>query len=367
MIFLRKEEKDQVGFRELFAIMVFTLGLKGTDISTVLLLREGLNAAWMIIIGAFLFVIPSLLILNNVLKKHQTKNLLEITQLTMGKPFAFLIALSMLFFTLMNTATDSRSYMTQLISVNFPNTPLFMIYLCFLGLCMWGAKKGWEAIGSIAWAVFPYLIGALAILYLLMFKEAVFNRIFPLFGSGKWEIVKASFNFSSLFAEPFVFAMMYPFVKNHKTYTRSLYSSLLLTVILMALIYLSYIWMFDYRSIEKITYPFNEAIRIVSLGKNITNIETFFITLWLVGVFVKFIVYIYFVSKIFGFLFHISEFEYTIIPISILILVIGMIPENNEFSLFVIRTSTLTYFKYLFLFLPPLLWVATKIREVRTT
>lgn len=345
--------------------MVFTLGLKGTDISTVLLLREGLNAAWMIIIGSFLFIIPSLLILSSVLKKHQTKNLLEITQLTMGKPFAFLIALSLLFFTLMNTATDSRSYMTQLISVNFPNTPLFILYLCFLALCMWVAKKGWEAIGSIAWAVFPYLMIALAMLYVLMFKEAVFYRIFPLFGNGKWEIVKASFNFSSLFAEPFVLAMMYPFVKNHKTYTRSLYSSLLLTVSLMALMYLSYIWMFDYRSVGKITYPFNEAIRIVSLGRNITNIETFFITLWLVGVFVKFVVYIYFVSKIFGFLFHISEFEHTIIPISILILVIGMIPENNEISLFVIRTNTLVYFKYIFLFLPPMLWVATKIREVR--
>ena len=47
----------------------------------------------------------------------------------------------------------------------------------------------------------------------------------------------------------------------------------------MVLLYLSYLCMFDFRSVEKITYPFNEAIRFVSLGRYITNVETFFITL----------------------------------------------------------------------------------------
>lgn len=116
---------------------------------------------------------------------------------------------------------------------------------------------------------------------------------------------------------------------------------------------------------EKITYPFNEAIRFVSLGRYITNIETFFITLWLVAVVVKFTVYIYVVCKIFGFLFHIKEFEYTIMPITLLILIIAMIPENNEVNMMVVRTSVSTYYKYFLLFLPPLLWVFSKIKEGR--
>lgn len=333
--------------------------------STVLLFKEGLNAAWMIVIGSFLLIIPSLLLLNSVLKKYQCKNILEVIQLTLGKPFAFAIALIMLGFTLLNTATEARSYMTQLITINFPNTPLFILSLCFLMLCMWGAKKGWESVGAIAWMTFPYLMITVGFLLFLMFKDAVINRMFPLFGTGKWEIAKASFNFTSLFGDTLVYAMMYPFVKNHQTYIRSLYSSLLFTVFLMVLFYLSYIWIFDYRSIGKITFPFNEVIRFVSLGRSITNIETFFITIWLVAVFVKFTIYIYLVGKIFGFLFQIEEFEQTILPITILMLVIGMIPENNEINIFQIRTSSLAYFKYLILFLPPILWAAAKIKEAR--
>lgn len=360
-----KYEKDQVGFREFFAITVIAVSSKSTDMSTVFLFRDGLNAAWMIVIGSFLLIIPSLLLLNYVLKKYQSKNLLEITQLTLGKPLAFVIALIMLCFTFIITATDSRSYMTQLATINFPNTPLFILYLCFLGICMWAAKKGWEAIGSIAWAILPYLLIAISFLFLLMIKEENLLRMFPLFGAGKWEVAKASWNYTSLYGESFIFAMMYPFVKSHQTYTRSLYSALLFSVFIMAFMYLSYVWMFDFRSIEKITYPFNEAIRFVSLGRTITNIDTFFITFWLIGVFVKFTVNIYIVSKIFGFVFSIKEFEYTIIPITLLMLVIAMIPENNEINMFVIRKFTLKYFKYLLLFLPPLLWIVTKIKMGR--
>jgi spore germination protein KB len=362
---LVKYEKDQVGFRESFAIIVIIIGTKSTDMSSVLLFADGLNAAWMIVIGSFLLTLPSLIILNSVLKKYHSKNILEITQLTLGKPLAFIIAFILLFFTLINTATDSRSYLTQLITMNFPNTPLFILYLCFLTICIWGAKKGWESIASISWMAFPYLIIALGILFFLMLKEASFARIFPLFGTGKWEIAKASFKYSTLFGDAIIFAMMYPFVKDHKTYTRSLFSALLFAVFIMVLMYLSYVWMFDYRSVDKITFPFNEAIRYVSLGRAITNVETFFITFWLIAVFIKFTFYIYLVCKIFGFVFHIKEFEHTIVPITFLILMIAMIPENNEVNVFVTRTFTLVYFKYLLLFLPPLLWIATKLREVR--
>jgi spore germination protein KB len=360
---LRKHEKDQIGFRELFSIIVITVGTKATDMSTTLLFREGLNASWMIVIGSFLLIIPSLLFLNNVLKKYQSKNLLEITQQTLGKPLSFLIVLVVFIFIILNTASDSRSYITQLATINFPNTPLFAIYLCFLVICLWGAKKGWESVASVAWMVFPYLMLALGFLFFLMLRESIFQRIFPLFGTGKWEIAKASFKFTSIFSEPFMLALMYPFVKNHKTYTRSMYSSLLFTVFIMAMLILSYLWMFDYRSMLKITFPFNEAIQYVGLGRSITNVETFFVTFWLIAVFVKFTVYIYLLSVIFGFLFQIKEFENVILPITFLVLVIAMIPENNEYNVFFIRKYSIAYFKYLLLSLPPLLWAVSKLKK----
>lgn len=363
---LVKYEKDQVGFREFFSIIVITIGTKSMDMSTVLLFHQGLNAAWMIVIGSFLLILPSLIILNSILKKYQSKNILEVTQLTLGKPLAFVIGFIMLFFTFGNIAVDSRGYMTQLIMMNFPNTPLFIIYLCFITFCIWAAKKGWETIAGIAWVIFPVLLGVLILFLFLLAKEASFARIFPLFGTGKWEIAKASFTSTPIYADAFVFAIMYPLVKDHKTYTRSLFSSLLLTVLILTLVYIAYLLTFDYRSVGKITYLFNEAIRIVSLGRTITNVETFFMTFWLIAIFTKITIYLYVVCKIFGFVFRIKEFEHTIIPVALLIFVVALIPENDVFNVFVIRREVLTNFKFLFLSLPLLLWGVSKMKEVRS-
>ncbi len=198
---LAKSEKDQIGFRELFSLIVAAVAIKSSDMTTGLLFKDGLNAAWMIVIGSFLLVLPSMLILNIVLKKYQSKNLLEVTQFLLGKPVAFVIGLSMLFFTVTNTALDSRSYMTQLATINYPKTPLFIFYLCFLLVCIWCAKKGWESLGGIAWVITPFTLLSVTFLIFLMLKEGIFLRIFPLFGSGKWDIAKASFTYISLFSD----------------------------------------------------------------------------------------------------------------------------------------------------------------------
>lgn len=335
------------------------------DMTTVFLFTDGLNAAWMIVIGSFIIILPFLFILNHVLKKYKDKHLLEVTQLSLGKPLTSIIAFIMLCAIVINVASDSRSYMAQLHTLNFPKTPLFFTTLCFLVFCAWGAKRGWEAMTSTAWMIFPYLITSLALLFFLMQREGTMLRTFPLYGPGQWEIAKASFKYTSIYPEPFLLAMMYPFVKDHRTYTRGLYSSLGFTVLLSAFMYLSYVWLFDYQSLSKISYPFNNAIRLVQLGESITNIETFFITVWLVAVFMKFIIYLYFACKIFGYLFRISEFEQTIIPITALVFLISLIPENNEINVFVIRETMLTYYKYFLLSLPPLLWIGTRIKEAR--
>ncbi|WP_307338607.1 GerAB/ArcD/ProY family transporter [Metabacillus malikii] len=360
------QEKDVIGFKELFSIIVIIVGTKASDMTSTLLFEHSLNAAWMVVIFSFLIILPSLLVLNQLLEKYKSKNLFEITQLLLGRKIAFVIGLAFLLYAVTKTAIDTRSYSDQLITINLPKTPMFILYILLLVVCLWGAKRGWETIGSVAFMVVPYILLALSLLYLLLFKEIQINRMFPLFGLGYPELAKASFKFTSVFSDIFLLAIMYPFVKKHKTYAKGIVSSAIFTVILMSLLLLLYALIFDYRSLDKITYPFNEAIRFVSIGKAITNIETFFITFWLLAVFVKFTVYIYITSKIFGFVFHIEEFEHTLLPITILILILGMIPENDILNIFFIKSDIVYQFKYIFLTLPFILWIFSKFKGVKT-
>lgn len=360
-----KVEKDLVGIKEFFSVVVLIISTKATDMTATRLFEDTLNSAWMVIIGSFVMILPSIIVLNLVLKKYQTKNLIQLLQLAMGKPLAFGMGFILFFSLLVNTAVESRSYTDQLITMNFPKTPIFILYIAFMLICLWGAKKGWEALGSVAWMIFPYITLALGLLVFLLAKDAVINRIFPLFGTGKWEVAKASFHFVPIYADAIFISMLYPFVKDHKTYTRGLFGSLVYTVLVMAILYILYTLVFDYRSVGKITYPFNEATRLVSIGRVITNIETFFLTFWLLAIIVKFAVYLYLVSMLFGYVFNIKEFEQTLIPITILVVLLGMIPTNQIDNIFIYKQQIMVYSKYMFLFLPPFLWLVLKVKAVR--
>jgi spore germination protein KB len=131
------------------------------------------------------------------------------------------------------------------------------------------------------------------------------------------------------------------------------------------ILYMSYILVFDSQSVGKITYPFNEATRLVSIGRVITNIETFFLTFWLLVIIVKFAVYLYLVSMLFGYVFNIKEFEHTLIPITILVLLLGLIPTNQLDNIFILKQKIIMYSKYMLLLLPPLLWLILKVKAVR--
>jgi spore germination protein KB len=210
---LVKVEKDLIGIREFFSIMVFMISTKATDMNTTRLFQDSLNSAWMVIVGSFVFILPSIIVLNLVLKKYQTKNLIELLQIAMGRYLAFGIGLILFLLLLVNTSVESRSYADQLITMNFPKTPLFILYIVLLLFCLWGAKKGWEALGSVAWMIYPYVTVALGMLVFLLAKDAVLNRIFPLFGAGKWQVAKSSFNNVSIYADAFYVLCCIPLLK----------------------------------------------------------------------------------------------------------------------------------------------------------
>jgi spore germination protein KB len=345
-------------------LIAIAIGLKGTDMTASLILIKGLNASWMIIFGSFLVVLPSLIILNFILKKQQSKNLFEIIQLGFGKYISFFIVFIFFIYLLLNISTDSRSYTDQLITMNLPKTPLFVLYLLLLLVCIWCAKKGWESLDSVAWMIYPYVIIAFVILFILLAKEVSLMRLFPLFRNGIGTIAKESFHYASIYGELFAIAFMYPFVKDHQTYTKSIVISSVYCVILIVLFHISYALVFDFRSVEKITYPFSEATRLISVGKVITNVETFFLTFWALCVVIKFALLIYLNCKIFGFLFHIKESEQLIFPITILILIIGMIPENEVYNIFVVRKLMFFVGTFFYLTLPPVLWITLKVKGV---
>lgn len=355
-------EKDQVGLRDFISLILLILSSKFSDMTTTLYYAKALNASWIAVVMSFLFVLPSLIILNRILNKYETKNLMDLLNIAFGKYIGFFIGMIFLIIVIIANAVDTRSYVNQLMVMNFPKTPLFILYFVFTMICFWAAKKGWEAIAAVAWMVVPYIKLLMLLLVILLFTNGEPSRTFPLFGPGKWELIKTSFQYAGIYGDLIFIAFLYPFVKSNKTYSKGIYISSAIAVAELSLFFWLYSLVFDFRTLEKITYPFNEATRFVTLGPTITNIETIYLTFWLIAVFIKFAIYMYVMSKVFGDLFRINEFEHTLFPLTILVLFMGMYPDNQTENVHMIRDTLLIYSKYVFLVVPPLIWLTLKTR-----
>ena len=75
-------------------------------------------------------------------------------------------------------------------------------------------------------------------------------------------------------------------------------------------------------------YPFHTAIRYISFGTFLPNIEILFFPIWLLSAFIRFAAFLYINALMFGHLFKIKDFEFLIPSLATIYLLIGIIPES---------------------------------------
>ncbi|XQY92585.1 GerAB/ArcD/ProY family transporter [Metabacillus sp. HB246100] len=346
--------------RELFAMILLLIGIKMSDMTPALLAQETKNAFWMVPILSFLVILPSLLLLLHVIKQYEDKNFVQLLKHLFGNVVGGSIGLLIFFIAFIALAIDSRSTIDVLGTVYFQESPTVILYAIFMLVCYFGARKGFNVIGTTAFLILPYVKLALLFLMLLILKETVFLRIFPLFGDGFTPLIFESISKASIYGELFILPLAYTSFKQREDFHKGMLWGSVVSVTELTLFFLLYCTLFDYKSIDKNAFLFHEVTQFITLGNYLSNIETFFMAFWLIGTFIRFIIYLYMIAWLFGEVFTIKKFKSFLLPFSYLAIVIGIIPENPMVNVLIIRDQFLTLITPLFIFLPFCLWIAYK-------
>ena len=121
--------------------------------------------------------------------------------------------------------------------------------------------------------------------------------------------------------------MIIPYIISFKDYRKSTWITYVYVILHLSITIFVFICLFDL-SLKGIAYPFHTAIRYISFGNLLGNIETLFFPIWQLGAFVRFSAFLYINALMFGHLFKIKDFEYIIPSLATIYLLIGMIPES---------------------------------------
>ena len=351
-----ENQPGKLGIREYTAIAIFMTSAKLTDDTVALIYIQLHNATWMLpLVSGGIFFVPLFLLLKT-LTLYKNKNLFTVIQKLLGKYIGFVVCL--LIFVLSSTALafDSRAYVNIIRSFYFTTTPNVILYAILMSVCAYGAKKGIQHIGSVSWMLFFYSISALILALFLCLKDSTVQSIFPIWGPGKLEIFKQSSLKTTLFADFFLLTLIIPYLTSMKDFRKGTWISYVFSMILISGAFMIYIVLFD-TSVAGLGYPFHTAIRFISIGTFLSNVETLFFPIWLTATFIRFSAFLYLCALMFGHLFKIKDFEFLIPSLATLYLLIGIIPDTPFEVSLVIRSKIVNVAGLLFASISIIVWL----------
>ncbi|MEH6949157.1 GerAB/ArcD/ProY family transporter [Bacillus sp. JJ634] len=322
-----KQQAGKLGIREYVSIVILMVGTKATESTPTTLYSHLQNAAWMIpILSGAIFSIPLFLLLKT-LSVFQGKNLFDVIRQLLGKYIGFFVCLLIFIINSLAMSADSREYTDIIRSFYFKTTPNLIIYALLMFICAYGAKKGIQHIGSVAYLIIFLVTFSFYLVLLLSTQGSNLESIFPIWGSGKLEILKESSHGLTLFASFFILTMVIPYITSYKDFRKGTWFSFIYIIIILSAAMFIFICLFD-MTLQGMAYPFHTTIRYISFGNFLGNIETLFFPIWLLSAFIRFAAFLYINSLMFGHLFKIKDFEFLIPSLATIYLLIGMIPET---------------------------------------
>ena len=349
------------------AMILLSIGTKFTDFTPDLIFPETMMATWMVpIFSACIFVVP-LLIFLKLINKYKL-GLVELVKFLLGNFLGNIICLFLFLFSLIGTALLLNNYASILSTLYFNQSPKELFQILLAITCCLMALGGAYGLGRTAWIVLPYVKFALLILIILTFTiELDISYLFPFFGKGIDVLVKESFLKNSIFIECFFLATLVPFMKKSSDYSRAAIISLIIVAVEMSVFFIFYIIVFDAYALTNMALPFQHLTRTVNLGRFISNFEGYFLAFWIVGSLLKYAVYIYTTALIFTQTLHVKSTKFHIFPVTILVVLIGMVPENAIRSSFLYREYTLHVGSLFFVIFPFILWILSIRKKVSVT
>ncbi|MEY2191993.1 GerAB/ArcD/ProY family transporter [Neobacillus sp. BF23-41] len=356
-----KKQLGKLGVREYVSIAILMVGAKAMEDTPTHLYSKVQNASWMIpILSAGLFFIPLFLLLKT-LTLFQDKDLFSVIQKLLGKYLGFIVCLLIFLISSYAISFDTRTYTNIIRTFYFTTTPNLIIYALLMVICTYGAKKGIQHIGSVAYLVVYLTVVSLWFALMLSTQESTIRAIFPIWGPGKLEILKQSSQKLTLFADFFLFTMFIPFLTSIKEFKKGTWFAFVYVSIQLSGAILIFICMFD-ASLGGIGYPFHTAIRFISIGNFLPNVEIIFFVTWLVSAFIRFTAFLYLNTLMFGHLFKIKDFEYLIPSLATIYLLIGSIPEAPVNVSLEFKAVTLNIAGPTFAAISLILWLAALLK-----
>lgn len=293
---------------------------------------EAKQDAWIVILIAMLVGLGVIWVYTELQNIFPDKDYPEMITIILGNVFGIPLAFMYIFHFLWTAARNLREFAELMVITILPETPLWIILLIFVSLCVYTLLKGIESLARSSEVILPVVLFFMIGLFLLLSLsgDVDIKKLTPVLGSGIIPILKTVPNVAYFpFSELYVFMMYWCYVNEKKDIRK-----ISMQVVVLSGILLSFTLMLDitvlgtkYSSIAAI--PLVEAIRLINVRDIITNLDSIGIIIIFFGGFFKLTIHLYAIVLVLSSIFKIKNIKLLVIIVSIFLLWFAIAFEPN--------------------------------------
>lgn len=324
------------------------------------------HSGWLSILIGSLMVIPTFWLITQIGSAMQEMSIiaycLSLFGPVFGRVYALLFLLPLLFF----AAIIIRILAEIIVSLVLPETPLELVIIMLLVLRYYLAQGGMLSIARWGEIIAPVIVLMFVTMFALSMENVDLERIEPFFSASLMEVWKGSLGICSTFSEMIVLLYIYPQIKKKAQVLPALLWSMFIVLCLFEVTFLITMGTYGSAFTQRLMFPVIELVKDIAIFEFIEHLESPFLAVWIFINITKNSLLFYACCVGSRDWFGTIDIGNLMIPISIIIFYLSMIPDNINASIVSFEIAKgVTFWLYAFVLLT-ILWLAGKMKARRT-
>ncbi|WP_261304422.1 GerAB/ArcD/ProY family transporter [Paenibacillus andongensis] len=358
---MEKEVISNRQFMQLLAVLSIA--------TTILYVPQSLTSTtgrdgWLFIFIFGLFGCINILLFIVLERLFPGKSFFQINRIVFGRIVGGLLNFAYIFYFIDLCTWVMREFTDFFLITIEPSTPFSVFLIVAIVLSSYAVFHGMEVISRMNEVIFFITFCAYLILCLLLVNQYHPEYLLPILENGLFKPLKFWAVPTSFFGDAFIVCMFINHVR--KTKHTPVYAAIgmLLATLLSCILVLVSTMTLGAETTEKLTYPTLSLIRNINIANIVDRIDMFVVTIWMLGIFIKFS--FYFMGSVYGLseVLSIKNHRWLILPIALCMFIHTKFKVSSLVQLSTIYNVKPWYFQTFQLYLPILiLLVALIVRK----
>lgn len=321
-------DEGKVGVFEMICLMTITITAKIFFLSISQISELSGTSAWLQTIITGLTMLLIFFIIYKLMERFEGNNLLEIYDIVFGSIIAKIIFLSLVIYFIVYIAFILREFVDILKSISLPLTPISLTLISFILAMILICNKGFESLTRIA--------SFFSLLLIIMFFSIIFipvyafniHRLFPILGYGLDKTIINGITYTSSYAELIALPIFIKSFQGIKNFKKIGYWTIILSSLTFFIATFSYVLIMPYNVAPTNIAGLYTLARGISYGRFLQRFEALYIIAWVLSSLINLGFGLYFLSFVFAKTYKLPDYKPLIIPFSILIYTVAILPQN---------------------------------------